>query len=143
MLERSMQLGRSAAYDVVHAHDWETAWAAAATKNLFELPLVSTLHGVEPLDGEESRLISQAEWWLTYEARRTIVPTDELRTQIEGAFELPVDKQAVIPGDVPAVEQAARTAAVYGEAIEDDRERRSRGEVRPPLRVILGRSQKT
>lgn len=143
MLERSTQLGQTARYDVMHAHDWETAWAAAATKNLLELPLVSTLHAVEAKDDDESKLISQAEWWLTYESRRTIVPSIELRTQIEDAFELPVDKQVVIADDVPSDEQAARTASVYEDAIADDRDRRSRGEVRPPLRVILGRSQKT
>jgi hypothetical protein len=142
LLERSTQLSESARYDVVHAHDWETAWAAAATKNLLELPLVSTLHGVEAGDDEESKLISQAEWWLTYESRRTIVPIDLLRRQIEDAFELPVDKQAVISDDLLPAEQAAHTATVYEEAIADDRERRSRGEVRPSLRVILGRAHK-
>jgi len=139
MLERSTQLGEAARYDIVHAHDWETAWAAAATKNLFELPLVSTLHVVEPVADDESKLISQAEWWLTYESRRTIVPSDALRRRIEDAFELPVDKQIVILDDLSPAEQAARTAAAYEEAIADDLER---GEVRPPLRVILGRSQK-
>ena len=141
MLERTTQLGESARYDVVHAHDWETAWAAAATKNLLELPLVSTLHRIEPADSDESKLISQAEWWLTYESRRTIVPSDELRRAIEDAFELPVEKQVVIPGDLPPDEQAARAAAAYEDAITDDAERRRSGEVRPPLRVILGRSQ--
>ena len=33
--------------DVVHAHDWLVAYAAAALKNCFDLPLVSTVHATE------------------------------------------------------------------------------------------------
>ena len=146
MLERSTQLGASRRYDVIHAHGWETSWASAAVKNLFELPLVSSLRDCQydrsggSLDDVE-RLVSQAEWWLTYESRRTIVPDDAVRARIEEIFELPAEKQVVIPQDLSAGDTAARTSGVYVDAIADEAERRRRGEDRPPLRVILGRSQ--
>jgi glycogen(starch) synthase len=146
MLERGTQLGASRRYDVIHAHGWETSWAGAAAKNLFELPLVSSLRDCEydrsggSLD-DAGRLVSQAEWWLTYESRRTIVPDDDVRARIEEIFELPVVKQVVIPPDLSADETAVRTSEVYADAIADEAERRRRGEDRPPLRVILGRSQ--
>jgi len=146
MLERSTQLGTSRRYDVIHAHGWETSWAGAAAKNLFELPLVSSLRDCEydrsggSLD-DVGHLVSQAEWWLTYESRRTIVPDDDVRARIEEIFELPVAKQVVIPPDLSVDETAARTSEVYADAITDEAERRRRGEDRPPLRVILGRSQ--
>jgi len=145
MLERSTQMGAERRYDVIHAHGWETSWAGAAAKNLFELPLVSSLHDCEygrsggALD-DVGRLVSQAEWWLTYESR-TIVPDDDVRSTIEEIFELPSVKQVVISADLPAEETAARTLDVYASAIADEAERRRRGEERPPLRVILGRSQ--
>jgi glycogen synthase len=146
MLERSTQMGAERRYDLIHAHGWETSWAGAAAKNLFELPLVSSLRDCEfdrsngSLD-DVGRLVSQAEWWLTYESRRTIVPDDDVRARIEEIFELPAGKQVVIPANLPADEAAARTTEVYDDAIADDVERRRSGEDRPPLRVILGRSQ--
>lgn len=146
MLERSTQMGGERRYDVIHAHGWETSWAAAATKNLFELPLVSSLRDCEydrsggSLD-DVGRLVSQAEWWLTYESRRTIVPDDAVRARIEEIFELPAGKQVVIAGSLSPDKAAARTVEVYTDAIADEAERRRRGEDRPPLRVILGRSQ--
>jgi glycogen synthase len=146
MLERSTQMGAERRYDVIHAHGWETSWAGAAAKNLFELPLVSSLCDCEydrsggSLD-DVGRLVSQAEWWLTYESRRTIVPDDDVRARIEEIFELPAGKQVVVPASLKPDETAVRTAEVYAEAIADEAERRRRGDDRPPLRVILGRSQ--
>ena len=146
MLERSTQMGAERRYDVIHAHGWETSWAAAAAKNLFELPLVSSLRDCEydrsagSLD-DVGRLVSQAEWWLTYESRRTIVPDDGVRARVEEIFELPAGKQVVISANLTSDVAASHTAEVYAEAIADEAERRRRGEDRPPLRVILGRSQ--
>jgi hypothetical protein len=146
MLERSTQMGAEHRYDVIHAHGWETSWAAAAAKNLFELPLVSSLRDCEydragGSPDDAGRLVSQAEWWLTYESRRTIVPDDVVRARIEEIFELPAGKQVVVPPSLTPEETAGHTAEVYAEAIADEAERRRRGEDRPPLRVILGRSQ--
>ncbi|HEV2686440.1 MAG TPA: hypothetical protein VGW79_07355, partial [Actinomycetota bacterium] len=101
---------------------------------------VSTLMNCEEgrADGqldETGRLIAQTEWWLTYESRKTIVPDDAVRAQIETVFELPSEKQAVI-GD-GSVE---RTLETYSAALAEEVEMGRRGEERPPLRVILGRS---
>jgi glycogen(starch) synthase len=146
MLQRSTQMGAERHYDVIHAHGWEASWAAAAAKNLFELPLVSSLRDCEydrsnGSPDDVGRLVSQAEWWLTYESRRTIVPDDAVRARIQEIFELPAGKQVVIAASLSPDEAAARTAEVYTDAIADEAERRRRGEDRPPLRVILGRSQ--
>ena len=142
MLERATRLATASTFDVIHAHGWETAWAAAATKSVFEIPMVSTLRDCEhgraagELD-ETGRLVAQAEWWLTYESRQTIVPDDGVRAQIETVFELPSAKQVVI-GDGPGA--VARTLETYERVLADEAEMRRRGEDRPPLRVILGRS---
>ena len=68
----------STAFDVVHAHDWLVAYAAAGLKEAFDLPVVATVHATEYgrhqgwLPGPMNKLIHQVEWWLTYEARRVI-----------------------------------------------------------------------
>jgi glycogen(starch) synthase len=140
MLERATRLAAATTFDVIHAHGWETAWASAAAKSVFEIAMVSTLAsceegraGGEP--DETGRLVAQAEWWLTYESRKTIVPDDAVRAQIETVFELPSDKQVVI-----ADGSAERTLETYAVAIAEEADMRRRGEERPPLRVILGRS---
>ena len=33
--------------DVVHAHDWHVGWAAEVLATVFDVPLVTTLHGTE------------------------------------------------------------------------------------------------
>ena len=92
--------------DVVHAHDWLVAYAAAAVKNCFDLPLVSTVHATEYgrhqgyLPGPMNKLIHQVEWWLTYEARRVITCSEYMRDQVHEIFQLPSAKQDVIPNGV-------------------------------------------
>ncbi|MGZ4120509.1 MAG: glycosyltransferase family 4 protein [Actinomycetota bacterium] len=92
--------------DVVHAHDWLVAYAAAAVKNCFEVPLVSTVHATEYgrhqgwLPGPMNKLIHQVEWWLTYEARRVITCSEYMRDQVHEIFQLPAAKQDVIPNGV-------------------------------------------
>ncbi|MGZ4104347.1 MAG: glycosyltransferase family 4 protein [Actinomycetota bacterium] len=92
--------------DVVHAHDWLVAYAAAAVKNCFEVPLVSTVHATEYgrhqgwLPGPMNKLIHQVEWWLTYEARRVITCSEYMRDQVHEIFQLPSAKQDVIPNGV-------------------------------------------
>ncbi|MGZ4129058.1 MAG: glycosyltransferase family 4 protein [Actinomycetota bacterium] len=92
--------------DVVHAHDWLVAYAAAVVKNCFEVPLVSTVHATEYgrhqgwLPGPMNKLIHQVEWWLTYEARRVITCSEYMRDQVHEIFQLPSAKQDVIPNGV-------------------------------------------
>ena len=56
-------------FDVIHAHDWLVAYAAAALKDVFSLPVVSTIHATEygrhqgHLPGKLNKLIHQVEWW--------------------------------------------------------------------------------
>src|SRR5207248_8020388 len=122
MLERATKLATATTFDVIHAHGWETAWAAAAAKSVFEIPMVSTLTSCEEGRSSEEpdetgRLVAQAEWWLTYESRKTIVPADVVRAQIESVFELPSEKQVVI-GD-GSVEKTVET---YEAALAEDAE---------------------
>lgn len=92
--------------DVVHAHDWLVAYAAAGLKSAFDLPVVATIHATEygrhqgHLPGPMNKLIHQVEWWLTYEARRVIACSEYMRKQIGDIFQLPHDKTDVVPNAV-------------------------------------------
>lgn len=94
--------------DVVHAHDWLVAYAAAGLKTAHDVPLVATIHATEYgrhqgwLPGPMNKLIHQVEWWLTYEARRVITCSHYMREQVNRIFELPADKVDVVPNGVAA-----------------------------------------
>jgi glycogen(starch) synthase len=106
VLETAANLLLDTDVDVVHAHDWLVAYAAAGVKNLFQAPLVSTVHATEYgrhqgfLPQAMNRLIHQVEWWLTYESRRTITCSQYMRDQCRRIFELPSEKIDVIPNGV-------------------------------------------
>ena len=106
VLERATKILLEEEIDLVHAHDWLVAYAAAAVKNLFDVPLVSTVHATEYgrhqgyLPGPMNKLIHQIEWWLTYESRRTITCSRYMHDQIEEIFQLPPAKLDVISNGV-------------------------------------------
>ncbi|MBI4729783.1 MAG: glycosyltransferase family 4 protein [Acidobacteria bacterium] len=106
VLERATALLMEEEVDVLHAHDWLVAYAAAGVKGLFDVPLVSTIHATEygrhqgHLPGAMNKLIHQVEWWLTYESRRTITCSQYMRDEIQRIFDLPPEKQDVIPNGV-------------------------------------------
>lgn len=92
--------------EVIHAHDWLVAYAAAGVKASHDLPLVATIHATEygrhqgHLPSELSKVIHQVEWWLTYEARRVITCSRYMKRQVGTLFELPSDKIDVVPNGV-------------------------------------------
>jgi glycogen synthase len=93
-------------FDLIHAHDWLVAYAAAGLRETWQLPVVSTVHATEYgrhqgwLPGPMNKLIHQVEWWLTYESRRVIVCSSYMRRQVEDIFLLPHDKIDVVPNGV-------------------------------------------
>jgi glycosyltransferase involved in cell wall biosynthesis len=94
-------------FDIVHAHDWLTAFAGAATKHAYQIPLIATIHATEAgrnngLHNEHQRYIGSVEWWLAFEAWRIIVCSKHMRNEIEGLFSAPRDKIAVLPNGVNA-----------------------------------------
>lgn len=91
--------------DLVHNHDWLTAYAARVVKHSYNVPLVATIHATEygrnhGLHTDEQRYISDVEWWLTYEAWRVIVCSRYMEQELYQVFQLPRDKLRVIPNGV-------------------------------------------
>jgi glycogen synthase len=86
---------------VFHAHDWLSLDAARELKYDYKLPVVATIHATEAgrhggIWNETSRYIHEQEYWLTYEAWRTIVCSEFMRKEVVAAFNVPRDKVDVI-----------------------------------------------
>jgi glycogen(starch) synthase len=94
--------------DVVHAHDWLVAHAAATLKHHLGVPLVATVHATEAgrhqgwLPGPLNKAIHSVEWWLTYEARRVITCSEYMRWEVTRLFDLPPDKMDVVANGIRA-----------------------------------------
>ncbi|MEV0645752.1 glycosyltransferase family 4 protein [Phytomonospora sp. NPDC050363] len=111
-------LGAGGEYDVVHAHDWLVNHAAVTLKHHLRAPLVATIHSTEAgrhrgwLPAELNRCIHSIEWWLTYEARRVLVCSEDMRWEVSRLFELPAAKTQVVHNGVDPAAFAAAPAAV-------------------------------
>lgn len=92
--------------DIVHAHDWQVAWAADVAATLFECPVVTTFHGTERgrhgghLAPGQATDINSIEWWQATRSRRVIASTKLLVRDIVSGFELDPDLVRRIPGGI-------------------------------------------
>lgn len=80
--------------DIVHAHDWGTAWAADVIASLHRVPIVTSFHGTErgrhgghlapgtPTD------INSVEWWQAHRSGRLITSTRLLGRDVVDGFEV-------------------------------------------------------
>jgi glycogen(starch) synthase len=94
--------------DVVHAHDWLSAWAGDDLHALWQVPLVATVHATERgrnggsvPDGLPAG-INAVEWWLTFQAATVIACSQYMDEQVRTAFEVPPSKLHVVPNGVDA-----------------------------------------
>ena len=93
-------------FDVIHAHDWLTAFSANVLKHRFRIPLVATIHATERgrgrghLSTNSQRAINSVEWSLTHEAWRIIACSIFMSQEIVAYFNVPLDKVDIIPNGV-------------------------------------------
>ncbi|HEY0866030.1 MAG TPA: glycosyltransferase family 4 protein [Fimbriimonas sp.] len=92
---------------IFHAHDWLSLDSARELKYEYKLPIVATIHATEMgrhggIHNETSRYIHEQEYWLTYEAWRTIVCTEFMKGEVVRSFNAPADKVDVIYNGVDA-----------------------------------------
>lgn len=94
--------------DVVHAHDWLSAWSADTLASRFQVPMVATIHATERgrqqgwLSSQHSYGVNAAEWWLTYQANDVICCSQFMADEIRDGFSPPADKLHVIPNGIDA-----------------------------------------
>ena len=92
-------------FDVIHAHDWLTAYAGKTLKYAYNTPLVSTIHATEAgrnsgIQGEMQKYINDTEWMLTYESSEVIVNSNYMKNELQRLFGLPYEKINVVPNGV-------------------------------------------
>ena len=92
-------------FDVIHAHDWLTAYAGKTLKTAHHIPLVSTIHATEAgrnsgIHGDMQKYINDTEWMLTYESSEVIVNSNYMKNELQRLFGLPYEKINVVPNGV-------------------------------------------
>lgn len=124
--------------DVVHAHDWLTAWAGDTLKSLWSVPLVATVHATERgrhgghLPPGLPGTINSVEWWLTYQAREVIACSRFMVREVIDGFDLPPDKVHLVPNGIDMSSwRTVQPSATAGEP----------GRPSTPLVVAWGRVQ--
>ncbi len=95
------------AFDVIHAHDWVTAHASLALRDLLDArALVATIHATEAgrhqgwLPGPLSDAIHSIEHWLVHEADGVIACSRHMREEVVKLFAPPSDHVAVIANGI-------------------------------------------
>ena len=77
MIECANKLIQKEKFDVIHAHDWLTAFTGKTLKQSFNIPLIATIHATEygrngGIHTKEQKYINDIEWMLTYEAQKIL-----------------------------------------------------------------------
>ena len=78
--------------EVVHAHDWLVAHPAITLAELFDVPLVSTIHATEAgrhsgwVSGRTNRQVHSVEWWLANESDALIACSASMRDEVTRLF---------------------------------------------------------
>jgi len=103
--KRMADLAPQVEFDVLHVHDWLTAFAGISFKHYLRKPMVLTVHSTEVgraqgLHGADSFSIDGIEWWTAYEASRVVVTSHSMKREICDHFHLPWDKVDVIPNAI-------------------------------------------
>ncbi|MBC8059864.1 MAG: glycosyltransferase family 4 protein [Clostridiaceae bacterium] len=92
-------------FNLIHSHDWLTAFSSKALKWSHDIPLISTIHATEygrnnGIFTEMQKYISATEWLLGFESFKVIVCSEYMRRQLKDIFNIPSDKISVIPNGV-------------------------------------------
>lgn len=122
--------------DVVHSHTWYVALGGLLVRALFDIPLVVTLHSLEPLRpwkeeqlGPGYALSSWAERGAVEQAERVIAVSAGMREDVLAHFSVDAERVRVIHNGVDAT--AFRRT--------DRREALAHHGVRPPYVLFVGR----
>ena len=98
-------IAKEGKFDVIHAHDWLTAYAAKTLKTSYNIPMICTIHATEAgrnngIRTDMQKYINDTEWLLTYEASEVIVNSNYMKSEIQRLFGLPFEKINVVPNGV-------------------------------------------
>ena len=103
LVDPARRLGRP---DVVHAHDWQVAWAADTLATLHDAPLVATFHATERgrhggrVPPGEPSTIHAVESWLAHDADEVVASSRFMVSEVIDGFELPAERTHLIPNGI-------------------------------------------
>src|SRR5262245_11149267 len=92
--------------EIVHAHDWQVAWAADTLAALYGARLVATFHATERgrhgggVPPGEASTIHAVESWLAHDAAAVVASSKFMVSEVVGGFELPVERSHLIPNGI-------------------------------------------
>ncbi len=96
---RSREIFDGIGFDIIHGNDWITSTAAISLAKLTEKPLIVTIHSTEKERGfstPHSGMISDLEWWLTYEAGCVLANNQRTHWSLKNDLQLPEEKVRLI-----------------------------------------------
>lgn len=92
-------------FNIIHAHDWLTAYTSKLLKYSYNIPIVCTIHETEymrnnGINTDMQRYISNVESMLIEESWRVVVKSDEFKQHINELFQTPVEKICVMEAKI-------------------------------------------
>jgi glycogen(starch) synthase len=92
--------------DVVHAHDWNTAWAGNVSARVLGVPLVTTIHATERgrhgghVPQGPPAAVNAVEWWSAMTSTRVVCLSRFMAREIVEGFELDPAQVRLVPNGV-------------------------------------------
>jgi hypothetical protein len=89
--------------DVIHANDWITLPSAISLKKAFNIPMLVTLHSIEPMRVQGSdpyiESIKKIEWQGTYDSDAVIVNNLSMKYELMKSYKVPEEKIEICKPD--------------------------------------------
>lgn len=96
-------------FDIIHNHTWYTAYTGFLLKNLYSLPLVTTMHSIEPLRpwkadqlGAGYKISSWMEKLAVENADKIIAVSDSMKIDLLRCYNLPPSRVEVVYNGIDA-----------------------------------------
>ena len=92
--------------DIVHAHDWQVAWAADTLATLHGAMLIATFHATERgrhggrVPPGEASTIHSVESWMAHRAAEVVASSRFMLSEVISGFELPAERTHLIPNGI-------------------------------------------
>jgi glycogen(starch) synthase len=96
---KSREIFEGEGFDIIHGNDWITSTSAISIAKFTEKPLIVTIHSTEKERGfgtKHSGLISDMEWWLTYEAGCVLSNNERTYWSLKNDLQIPDEKISLI-----------------------------------------------